>query len=56
MSSEHRRIVGTLYTVNYQSEISVKAELEALRELYEVHVAVKWLCTTELGVAFARVL
>jgi hypothetical protein len=30
MSSEHRRIVGTFYAVNYRFEISVKAELEPL--------------------------
>jgi hypothetical protein len=26
MSSEHRRIVGMFYAVNYRSEISAKAE------------------------------
>jgi len=34
MSSEHRRIVGTFYAVNYQAEISAKAGLEPLTVSY----------------------
>src|SRR5262245_41699464 len=53
MSDEHRRIVATLYAVNYRSEISAKVELESLTVAYDTSRHIKWLCRSNLGIKTA---